>query len=74
MQDDFKWPPLRFGHIQLNYDLLFWDNGASADAPVVLFVGGRTLSVSHTLDSSPEGGALTGGVPKNPMKKYTQIA
>ena len=24
----------------------------------VLFVGGRTLSVSHTLDSSPEGGAF----------------
>ena len=32
--------------------------GASADAPVVLFVGGRTLSVSHTLDSSPDGGAF----------------
>ena len=33
-QNDFKWPPLRFGHIQRNYDLLFRDNGASADAPL----------------------------------------
>ena len=35
---------------------------------------GDALSVSHTLDSSPEGGALPEGDPQNPMKKYTQIA
>lgn len=45
---------------------------------------GDALSVSHTLDSSPEGGAfcicrfaaMTERVysPKTPMKKYTQIA
>ena len=39
VQNDFKWPPLRFGHIQRNYDLLFRDNGASADAPLSHFHG-----------------------------------
>lgn len=42
-QNNFKWPPLRFGHIQRNYDLLFRDNGASADAPRYLIFTGEDV-------------------------------